>query len=241
MLSPWPTPSAEEFTTSDPERMAARREAIKAKGINGNGFGLTLGNAATLSAWPTPAAHDQRGARSPEDLAKARAAQAERGVSAGSSNLHETVLLAPWCTPMARDDRGELKDPKRRGSQGLELSKQAQLAPLPTVTGNDSKSGRNRTASRSNPESAHHDGVTLTDAVDLAPWATPTASEKVRSEDFSERRTLTAREALGPSSSGSSAPTAKRGQLNPAFSLWLQGYPLLWILSAPLSARRLRR
>lgn len=39
---------------------------------------------------------------------------------------------------------------------------------LPTPTSGDSKASRNRTAKRSNPDSAHHDGLTLTDAVSSA-------------------------------------------------------------------------
>lgn len=46
----WSTPSANEFRTTDPERLLNRREECKAKHTNGNGFGLTLGNQVTLSA-----------------------------------------------------------------------------------------------------------------------------------------------------------------------------------------------
>ena len=44
---------------------------------------------------------------------------------------------------------------------------------MPTPTVNDSRGGRNRTSGRSNPDSKHHDGVTLVDAVILLP--TPAA------------------------------------------------------------------
>jgi hypothetical protein len=44
----WPTPSANEMRTMDAERLLERRAACKAKHGNGNGFGLTLGNAITL-------------------------------------------------------------------------------------------------------------------------------------------------------------------------------------------------
>jgi hypothetical protein len=42
-LAGWPTPAAREFEIKDVERMEARREEVKAKGYNGNGFGMTLG------------------------------------------------------------------------------------------------------------------------------------------------------------------------------------------------------
>lgn len=48
--SSWPTPTAQEMTTMDRDRLIARREECKerAGNGNGNGFGLTLGNAIVL-------------------------------------------------------------------------------------------------------------------------------------------------------------------------------------------------
>jgi len=45
----WPTPSANELRTMDKAKLTARREQCKAKSQNGNGFGLTLGNAMTMA------------------------------------------------------------------------------------------------------------------------------------------------------------------------------------------------
>ena len=73
-----------------------------------------------------------------------------------------------------------------------------------------------------------------------AGWATPTAGEKRRGEKFQEGRSLNAAEALGPKPNGSTVGTAKGGQLNPAHSRWLQGYPPEWDACAP-SATRLSR
>jgi len=46
--SGWPTPSANGFEAKDMARMKARREECKERTGNGNGFGLTLGQAAQL-------------------------------------------------------------------------------------------------------------------------------------------------------------------------------------------------
>ncbi|HRP25375.1 hypothetical protein [Thauera sp.] len=47
-LAGWPTPNAGPQNDTD-SRWQDRRAAIKAKGTNGNGFGMTLGMAATLA------------------------------------------------------------------------------------------------------------------------------------------------------------------------------------------------
>jgi hypothetical protein len=55
-LPMWPTPTADNFECKDMDAMLARRERVKLSSGNGNGFGLTLGNAVKL--WPTPLASD---------------------------------------------------------------------------------------------------------------------------------------------------------------------------------------
>ena len=55
-LAGWPTPDAAAMNVGcDLETHQARRARLKAKGINGNGAGLTLGAAASLSLAPTAA------------------------------------------------------------------------------------------------------------------------------------------------------------------------------------------
>ena len=55
-LAGWPTPDAAAMNVGcDPEKHQARRARLKAKGINGNRAGLTLGAAAALSPAPTAA------------------------------------------------------------------------------------------------------------------------------------------------------------------------------------------
>lgn len=59
-LAGWPTPTAMGAGAVDLERLDARRAECKARTGNGNGFGLTLDQAAPLylSGWPTPVAND---------------------------------------------------------------------------------------------------------------------------------------------------------------------------------------
>lgn len=56
----WPTPNAGPQNDND-STFEARREAMKAKHGNGNGFGLNLGQAVQLSTWATPNASDWKG------------------------------------------------------------------------------------------------------------------------------------------------------------------------------------
>ncbi len=55
----WPTPSANQYETKDLDKMLERRARCKESSGNGNGFGLTLANAARM--WPTLTASDHKG------------------------------------------------------------------------------------------------------------------------------------------------------------------------------------
>jgi hypothetical protein len=56
----WPTPTAHSFDIADVPALLARRERCKEKNKNGNGFGLTLGQAVKVAMWPTPLSRDWR-------------------------------------------------------------------------------------------------------------------------------------------------------------------------------------
>jgi hypothetical protein len=87
---------------------------------------------------------------------------------------------------------------------------------------------------------AHHGKPdTLHSATQLAPWVTPQSLDHKGAMNPGNELTHNARPlneqarlALGPTSSGSSAATEKPGQLNGAFSRWLQGYPKAWCVAA---------
>jgi hypothetical protein len=118
--SGWPTPDTQAFGVSD-SRWEKRRAEIKAKGINGNGFGLTLGMAATLTGWPTPMA----GSPATENYNEAgntdfsrkcvslvtgwNTPQATDGSNGGPNQaggaLPADAAIAGWATPAARDHK----------------------------------------------------------------------------------------------------------------------------------------
>jgi hypothetical protein len=122
----WPTPNSGPQNDNDSMWMH-RREELKKKHGNGNGFGLTLGQAAQLAGWPTPMA----------------GTPAKNGNNAAGNNdsSRKTVALAGWVTPNCRD----YKDTPGMATTGInpdgstrsrldQLPRQAALAIGPTTT-----------------------------------------------------------------------------------------------------------
>lgn len=97
MPAGWPSPNAQEFGCRDVERTQERRKECKERTGNGNGFGLTLGQAVMLNVagWPTPTSNNSTGSGT----------QGREG----GENLQ---TAAGWAAPTTRDhkDTGTLEN-----------------------------------------------------------------------------------------------------------------------------------
>ncbi len=95
MAGLWQTPAAQQFEATDLDRLLERQAAAKAKGINGNGFGMTLANEVQIWSrdhWSTP-----------------RASDGEKGgpnMTFGAGGTPLPTQAAHWPTPAARDHKG---------------------------------------------------------------------------------------------------------------------------------------
>jgi len=147
----------------------------------------------------------------------------------GNLSLQGAARTVGWNTPRATD--GSNGGPNQAGGA---LSHDANLAGWATPRSHDSGGPSVSTVRMHNHKSR------LEDQVHLSGWPTPTGqdNDQVRGEYATNGTTLggAARLTTGPTPPSSPAPTGGRGALNPAFSLWLMGYPPRWMEAAPSAA-----
>ena len=216
-LASWVTPQAQ-----DGERGAAMGEAMKqAMGEtrpSGAHRGPKLGEQALLTAsWPTPQTMDTL---PPMDYEK-RLNHPGRPGRTVSGNLREVVTLASWPTPIVGDITGGPRPPddKRGPAPGLQAA--AHLTSWPTPMEHEARLGFQ---DRSTGKKGSQKSLTTVVVESLAPDNDPRLS--------------------GQTAIGSPAATEKPGQLNPAHSRWLMGYPPEWDACAPTampSSRKSRK
>ena len=246
----WPTPDGGIFGVGDP-RWEQRREEVRAKAINGNGFGMTLGMAATLAPWPTPM-QPNKDAGNSDFTRKVEMAM----------GLRETVngRLSPWPTPNTPSG-GRSVDPSKMSATGMtedgrkhtvSLEHVARFAPWPTPKQTDSDKGVRTMRGAEKEFERKGPGSDLPTIAAAASWATPSARDHKDSSDPAtwncteerDRYDQLPRQAQltdsGATPSGSPAAMAKRGQLNPALSRWLMGLPPEWCDCAVMGIASLR-
>ncbi len=161
-----------------------------------------------------------------------RRISALRAAARRTSDSDSTGGLRGWGTPtvQASNGNGYQRDSKT-GEKILTLVGQAKLVGWGTVTADDSK-GVDYTYSNGDHSKPY---LMLQGQAKLAGWGTVTARacKGPSSIDVKGARTkgrLEVEAAIsGPTSNGSLAEMASSGRLNPAFCLWLMGYPEEWL------------
>ena len=145
-----------------------------------------------------------------------------------SNNLNDFVLMAGWPTPTAQDgSRGN--GTIRPQDTGIPLPQRAAMAGWPTPEAEEARRGYQN---RSNGKKGSQESMTTVAVNQLGdkPHLPPHGPARLT--------------ANGEMLTGSSAAMESGGQLNPAHSRWLMGYPHAWDdcgVTAMPSARKSRQ
>lgn len=211
VLSHWPT--------------ATSTDALRCPSPDFTTPNVTLNHAATLAGWQTPTATDvQRSSEAAHTKRQEFRASIGR-TSLAPGNLGEQVaLMTGWVTPSARDwkDTPGMSTERPDGRSRLDqLPRQAGLAGWATPTAN--QPGGTPEAHIQRKLNMGRDHATITDlGMQVQAW-TPGPARYTAS---------------GEMLTGYSVGMESGGQLNPALSRWLQGYPKAWDVTAPAKLAR---
>lgn len=123
LVQAWPTPDASVMQDGEgPATFLAPREALKAKGVNGNGMGTPLAMAVKLESWPTPGAADHKSGTGWDHAESKSAGHTPqlRHIMGGLLNPAWVESLMGWptgWTGLPPEDLGRL-DVERRSMRG---------------------------------------------------------------------------------------------------------------------------